>query len=312
MIAVILILFWTLFALSSVSVQYASTTINLNVGTEEIVEAGGFRKGACVLFEGKKKSIEKIYNHAKENENFAYLRILNIETKFPNKFVVHVAEREELFAVKHNGKFLICDRDLRVLKISDDFLSTKENPILLTGLEIKDENFVVGDFLNVGQTSVMKFYDAMLRNNRSLIEQRGKFEKIQLSTYKDSTTQKTYISMTLESFASRKFVINNIDFAFANKIQKMFAAESALFGQKTDENGNITNSKGEILFVVKNENGEYIPFDASLHEEEKKMALTYQILERCILKVDNFTLSDYINRNENDIFYSLVDKDFLT
>lgn len=312
MIAVILILFWTLFALSSVSVQYASTTINLNVGTEEIVEAGGFRKGACVLFEGKKKSVEKIYNHTKENENFAYLRILNIETKFPNKFVVHVAEREELFAVQHNGKFLICDRDLRVLKILEEFLSTKENPILLTGLEIKDENFGVGDFLNVGQTSVMKFYDAMLRNNRSLIEQRGKFEKIQLSTYKDSTTQKTYISITMESFAGRKFVINNIDFAFANKIQKMFAAESALFGQNADENGNITNSKGEILFVVKNEKGEYLPFDASVHEEEKKMALTYQILERCILKVDNFTLSDYINRNENDIFYSLVDKDFLT
>ena len=58
-LAVVLILFWTLFVLSSVSVKFHSTTINLNITEEEIVEAGDFRFGACVFFEGKNKNKEE-------------------------------------------------------------------------------------------------------------------------------------------------------------------------------------------------------------------------------------------------------------
>ena len=125
-VAIVLILFWTLFGLSSVSVEFASSLENLTVSAEEIVEAGQFRMGSCVLFEGKRKSVEKIYAKAKENPNFAYIRVLNIETVFPNKFVIHVAEREELFAVNYNGQTLICDRDLRVLNTREE-ISVDEN-----------------------------------------------------------------------------------------------------------------------------------------------------------------------------------------
>ena len=50
-IAVILILFWTLFALSTVEVEYHTTTKNLSLSNEEIVEAGKFSYGACVFFD---------------------------------------------------------------------------------------------------------------------------------------------------------------------------------------------------------------------------------------------------------------------
>lgn len=317
MIAVMLILFWTLFALSSVSVQFHSTTKNLTLTEEEIVEAGEFRYGACVLFEGKKFSIERINSKAKENANFAYLRVVNIETSFPNKFVIHVTEREELFAVEHDGQVLICDRDFRVLKIEDDFVSQNDNAVLLKGLEIKNATISIGDFLEIEQESMKKFYSVMLQNNRDLNEILGKFEEIVLSDYKDEITNQTYVSMQMSTFAGRKFVINNIDFAFAEKVQKMFAVESALYSQNVDDQGNILNSKGEINYVVKNDKGEYLSFESAkdqtdndgnlIYDEGDKVALTYAILANCYIKVDNLTLTEHIHRTEKDIFYALVE-----
>ena len=55
-VAVVLILFWTLFALSSVTVEFHTTTKNLTLSEEEIVEAGDFSYGTCVLFDGKSMS----------------------------------------------------------------------------------------------------------------------------------------------------------------------------------------------------------------------------------------------------------------
>lgn len=302
-VAVFLILCWTLFGLSSVSIEFETTTKNLTLSDEEIVEAGRFRYGASVLFEGKQKYIDNLNAKSAENEKFAYLKVVNIETVFPNRFVVHVAEREELFAVEYDTQFLICDRDFRVLKFS----STQENAILLKGLQILNSSVSVGDFLEIGQTSMKKFYSVMLQNNRDLAEQLGKFKEIELGSYQDEITHKEYVSITLTTFQNRNFVINNIDFAFANKVQLMFAAEAALFSQNVDGSGNILNSNGEIIYVVKNENGEYLPFDSESHSEEEKIALTYHVLQNCYIKVDNLTLNDYIDRDETDIFYALVE-----
>lgn len=302
-VAVFLILCWTLFGLSSVSIEFETTTKNLTLSDEEIVEAGRFRYGASVLFEGKQKYIDNLNAKSAENEKFAYLKVVNIETVFPNRFVVHVAEREELFAVEYDTQFLICDRDFRVLKFS----YTQENAILLKGLQILNSSVSVGDFLEIGQTSMKKFYSVMLQNNRDLAEQLGKFKEIELGSYQDEITHKEYVSITLTTFQNRKFVINNIDFAFANKVQLMFAAEAALFSQNVDGSGNILNSNGEIIYVVKNENGEYLPFDSESHSEEEKIALTYHVLQNCYIKVDNLTLNDYIDRDETDIFYALVE-----
>ena len=306
-IAVLLILMWTLFGLSSVSVERHSTTQNLVVTDEEIVAAGQFRMHASVLFEGKKKSIENIEKFASENENFAYIRVLNIETRFPNKFVIHIAEREELFAVEKDGQVLICDRDLRVLRKTNSFTNTNQNAILLSGLTIENTDIAVGDFLSVGQGAIKNFYSSMLKNNRDLSEQLGKFEKITLSAYTDDVTNKEYVSMKLETFAGKTFVINNIDFALADKVQKMFAVESAIYSAHTDGAGNLLNADDEIIYVVKNDDNEYVSFDSSKHDEADKVALTYALINTCYIKIDNFTLTEYIDRNVKDIYYCFVE-----
>lgn len=306
-IAVALILTWTLFGLSSVSVERHSTTQNLSVTDEEIVAAGKFRLHASVLFEGKKRSIKNIENFAYENENFAYIRVLNIETRFPNKFVIHIAEREELFAIEKDGQTFICDRDLRVLRKTDSFVNTNQNAIVLSGLEIENTQIKVGDFLSVKQSGIKNFYSGMLKSNRSLTEQLGKFEKLTLSSYTDSLTHKEYVSLKMETFAGKTFVINNIDFAFAEKLQKLFAVESAIYSAETDGSGNLLDANGEIIYVVKNDDNEYVMFDSSKHDEEDKVALTYALINNCYIKVDNLTLSEYVKRTTHDIYYSFVE-----
>lgn len=302
----LLILFWTLFGLRSITVSFSTTLENLTVSEEEIVQAGEFNKGACVLFEGKKKSIRKIEQYVSKNANFAYISVLNIETVFPNKFVIHIAEREELFAIPFGDETLICDRELRVLRSVEDYISDQSNAMLLEGLTIKNEEVEIGDFLDVEETGIKTLYSAFVENNRNLNEQRGKFEKITLSHYQDEYTKKEYVKAELVTFSGRIFEIYNLDFALSNKIQLMYAVESSLLGYDVDESGNLLDNEGNLIYIKKLETGEYSSFVEGVDDEGDKLTLNLEIVSNCKIRVDNLTLSDYVHRDENDIYYALV------
>ena len=149
----------------------------------------------------------------------------------------------------------------------------------------------------------------MLQNNRDLTEQLGKFKEIALNDYEDEVTHKEYVSMKMTTFTGRKFVINNIDFALPEKFQKMFAVESTLFS-KTDD-------QLEEIKVVKNDKGEYLSYDFAkdltdesgnkVYEESDFVPLTHSILSDCYIKIDNYTLTEHIERTEKDIFYAMVE-----
>lgn len=305
-IAVLLILFWTLFGLRSITVSFSTTLENLTVSEEEIVQAGEFNKGACVLFEGKKKSIRKIEQYVSKNANFAYISVLNIETVFPNKFVIHIAEREELFAIPFGDETLICDRELRVLRSVEDYISDQSNAMFLEGLTIKNEEVEIGDFLDVEETGIKTLYSAFVENNRNLNEQRGKFEKITLSHYQDEYTKKEYVKAELVTFSGRIFEIYNLDFALSNKIQLMYAVESSLLGYDVDESGNLLDNEGNLIYIKKLETGEYSSFVEGVDDEGDKLTLNLEIVSNCKIRVDNLTLSDYVHRDENDIYFALV------
>ena len=306
-VAVVLILFWTLFALSSVSVKFHTTTKNLTLTEEEIVEAGDFSYGACVLFDGKTKYINRLNDKVKANANFAYLEVVNIETIFPNRYVIHIAEREEVYAYQNAGEVYILDDDLRVLrKENGDYLSTKNNAIEIKNLSILNTEVNVGDFLNVEQTGMLNMYNAFLANNRTLEEQKGFIKEIELGVNHVDVTNRDYISAKISTHLGREFVINNIDFALANKIQLMFALDSALYNQ-IDENGFIVDSAGNVIYdKVLDENGN-IMLDKN-GEPLKGEAWTYERLQNTYIVIDNFILNDYQETAVTDIFYNLVDK----
>lgn len=303
-----LILFWTLFGLSGVSVEFHSTTKNLTVGEEEIVESGQFRMHACVLFERKSRAIENINKFVETNKNFAYIRIINIETKFPNKYVIHVAEREELFAIKNEetNKYYVCDRDLRVLKILDSFSSENNNAILLKGVTILNKSASVGDFLSVKEEEIKDFYDAMLKSNRNFAEQISYFEEIELTTSTNALTKKSYTDLSLKSFSGDEFVLKNIDFAFGEKIQKLFAVQSSLFMLKSDSSGNLLDKDGNKIYLAKLDDGSYVSYESKYGSN--KVGLTYGLLSNCKIVVDNLTISEYTPRDTKDLYWAIIEK----
>lgn len=301
-----LILFWTLFGLSEVSVHFNSTTQNLTLSEEEIVEAGDFNIGSCVLFQSKKINLKKLENAAIENPNFAYLKVINIETKFPNKFVIHVREREELFAIENAGKVLICDREFRVLKILDYFTSNETNAVLLSGVEFENTTAVVGEFLKIKQTSMKNLFSGFASNNRSFGGIVSKYENMTLEDYEDDFTHKHFYKLTLKTFSDREFVIKNIDFALENKIRLMFAVESSMY--------NIP----ENTKVIKLPSGEYVSYEAVkdqtdedgnlIYNESDTILWTSEVLNSCYVLIDNLTLTDKVKRTERDIYYAFVEK----
>lgn len=306
MVAVVLILFWTLFALSSVSVKFHTTTKNLLLSEEEIVEAGDFSFGACVIFDGKSKYVERLNEAVSENENFAYLEVVNIETVFPNRYVIHVAEREEIFACQYGDEVLILDEDLRVLrKESGQYLSTKDNAIELKNLSILNEEIGVGDFLDVEQVGVLNLYNAFLANNRTLAEQKGFVKEIELGVNHVDITNRDYVSAKITTHLGREFVINNIDFALANKIQLMFALDSTLFNQ-IDGNGNIVDADGNVVYGnVVDDSGNIV---YGQDGQPLKEPWTYQKLQNSYVLIDNYILNDFQDVAETDIYYNLIAK----
>lgn len=297
-LAVFLILLWTLFALSSVTVNYKTSTSKLNITDEEIVEAGQFHYGACVFFESKNRSAKLIEERAQENETFAYLKVVNIETVFPNKFVIHVAERQEVYAVQTGQAVYICDEEFRVLRKLSAYENDKYNAMLLQNLDIQNQNIEVGDYLSFSQQGILKFYDAMLQNNRSLTEQCGFIQSIKLGKNLETFTNIEYDNLTITTFSGRQYVINNIDFALTNKLQLMFALDSAIFSQ-IGTDGKIYDENGQVIRDrIIDEEGNITGYGQEW---------TYERVRNSYILIDNFILSNYQTTTENDIYYRLED-----
>ena len=100
-VAIFLILLFTVFTLKTVDIKFHTSVDKLVGMQEQIIEKGDFRYNSTVVFHSKKGYVDKL------EKEFPYLEVVNIETVFPNKFVLHVAEREEVYAVKTENDFLI-------------------------------------------------------------------------------------------------------------------------------------------------------------------------------------------------------------
>ncbi|MCI8554965.1 MAG: FtsQ-type POTRA domain-containing protein [Clostridia bacterium] len=107
----LIILCFTAFSLKTVKIDFRTSLENITLSEKEILESGKFKKGGSVFFHGKT-------SYKKNLENFnPYIKVVNIETVFPSTFVVHLVERQEVFAIAFEGGYYICDEELRVLRI---------------------------------------------------------------------------------------------------------------------------------------------------------------------------------------------------
>jgi len=142
-IVLLVILSSTLFSVKTISVKWESEKVNLtSVLDEQVIEKSNIKSGTNVFFVSKTKGQKNI------EKSFPYIKVLNIETKFPNKIIIHAVERNEVFAFQKDDKYFITDSDLKVLRVeSGEYVSNKNNPIKILSYECEDVSS--GDFLNV-------------------------------------------------------------------------------------------------------------------------------------------------------------------
>ena len=150
-ITVLVVLNSTLFTLQHISISWLTSTINLKTMNEKEVTSLIDERGESIFLLNKEEISAKL------EKKHPYLRVVGIETKFPNKIVIYSAEREDLYAVKiADGDYAIIDDYGKVLSRTQT-LSTNSNgaviearpiEVLFNNIQLNSADFLVGEQFN--------------------------------------------------------------------------------------------------------------------------------------------------------------------
>lgn len=209
----------TLFSLKSVSVDFRTSTLNLTSTQEEIIEQGRFKK-SCVFFYNKNKAIKNIENA------YPYIKVINIETKYPNSFVIHVTERQEVYMVYQNDKTYFLDEELRVLDIMENEIeNTQSNSILLKGIHI-GEKTREGDYINADYQDI---YSSFLQSNLNLGMQKEIFKDIEFKKEIDDNVKREYLNAYISLYSGQTIKILDVNYGLKYKTSLAHKVYSSLY-----------------------------------------------------------------------------------
>lgn len=269
-IAVILlfvILSFTVFSLKSVKIDYRTNKVNITATDDEIIESGDIELGGSVFFRNKQSYIDKIeYNNP-------YVKVINIETVFPSSFVIHIAERQEVFAIEHNMQYYIVDEEYKVLRITDEFISDQTNAMLLSGIQIDRTSYAVGEFMVVN--NIQPIYTAFFENNRPLNEQQAMIEKINFTNLYDENIGESLNVIELYLYSGQTFKIINSTYGLVYKVGLMLDVFSQIYD-----------------FI-----GQTVKIDG------QQILLTEENLKTATIEIKNYY--DYTQHGENDCYFEI-------
>lgn len=144
-LAVLIVLNSTLFTLQSISINWLTTKYELE-SIKDYTMIESVKTGDSIFLLKKdeiKSGLEKKY---------PYLRVVSIETKFPNKIVIHSAERESMFAIKlSDNEYAIVDELGKVLSLTTSSifagseLSAKPIKVYFNSMSINPNEFAQGE-----------------------------------------------------------------------------------------------------------------------------------------------------------------------
>ena len=137
----------TVFTVKKVSLNWL-TTKSYFLDMDDTIIAD-VKTGESVFLVDKQSIIDTLEG------KYPYLKVVSAEVKFPNKLVLHTAERQELYSLKlQDGKYAIMDSDCKVLRFATETdlsgMSLKPIPLILKGYVYNDNNFLVSQVANMG------------------------------------------------------------------------------------------------------------------------------------------------------------------
>ena len=269
-VGIILILSFTVFSLKNVEINFKTSHAQISQTDEEIIKQGDFGYGHSVFFHSKKKYIENI-----EKSN-PYIEVINIETVFPSTFVVHIAQRQEVYTIENGVNYFITDQNLKILKIENDFASSQNNSILLKGLKIVEKDYKVGDFIQ--QENYVDVYSALFNCNRTLAEQKSLIKSINLQIEYDEKLDKDLLACNLHLYGGQTVQIKNASYGLKYKLNMFLSVYSQLYslvGQKINPNDQQDNS-----------------------------VWTEDILNNCIILINNYY--NYTQHGEDECYFNIL------
>lgn len=146
-LVLIAVLCSTVFTVKSVSLRWLTTTNVFDQKDAEII--ADVQLGESVFLVDKEAIITNLEN------KHPYLKVVSVEVKFPNKLVVHTAERQDLYSLKiKDNKHAILDSECKVLAfVTDSKLNSmiqKPIPLTLDGYVYNEINFEVSKVAELG------------------------------------------------------------------------------------------------------------------------------------------------------------------
>ena len=267
-IGLFVLLSFTLFGLHSIEVDFRTSTQNLS--ETQVLESVSLKKNCPVYFQSKKKCIKKI------EEALPYADVVNIETVFPSKMIIHNAERVEVYAVEGEDETYICDDELRVLRKEEEFTSTPQNAMLLNMEEELTKKYEEGEYI---EGKVPSIYQNFYSINRGIGEQKELIESITQSKEYDGDLKEYVGVLTLNLFSGQK--VKFYDETFMKEKVKLFI----------DVYSQLFNYIGMSLKVGE---GQYVQ-------------LTEEDLKNCTIVVKNRLLPDQ-NSGQNCYFDILLNE----
>lgn len=259
---------FTLFSLKSVEIEFETgNKIITNEMQSQIISE--IDLGGTVFFKNKDEMTSKI------EKKYPYVKVINIETILPNKFIIHIAERQEIYAITSLNRTCYLDNELKVLRINEgNFISVSTNAIKLDlfGLDFDLSAFSEGQFFDVSeltinssnktinlgeqtQETLNNLLNCFQINNRTLVDLKALAKSITFGTYIDYRNGETALQAKIVDFNDFEICILCPNENLEDKVSNMLYAYEKIMLESAEKLNThkmtvYTNKKGENLVII--------------------------------------------------------------
>lgn len=264
----LIVLMFTLFSLKSVEIEFETgNKIITNEMQSQIISE--IDLGGTVFFKNKDEMTSKI------EKKYPYVKVINIETILPNKFIIHIAERQEIYAITSLNRTCYLDNELKVLRINEgNFISVSTNAIKLDlfGLDFDLSAFSEGQFFDISELTInssnktinlgeqtQEVLNNLLNcfqiNNRTLVDLKALAKSITFSTYIDYRNGETALQAKIVDFNDFEIFILCPCENLEDKVSNMLYAYEKIMLESPEKLNThkmtvYTNKKGENLVII--------------------------------------------------------------
>ena len=264
----LIVLMFTLFSLKSVEIEFETgNKIITNEMQSQIINE--IDLGGTVFFKNKDEMTSKI------EKKYPYVKVINIETILPNKFIIHIAERQEIYAISSLNRTCYLDNELKVLRINEEnFISVSTNAIKLDlfGLDFDLSAFSEGQFFDVSeltinssnksinlgkqtQETLNNLLNCFQINNRTLVDLKALAKSITFGTFIDYRNGETALQAKIVDFNDFEICILCPNENLEDKVSNMLYAYEKIMLESAEKLNThkmtvYTNKKGENLVII--------------------------------------------------------------